>query len=61
MTSQLIPPSPSEAEYQAHVAHEAEIDAAEPFALFGQWLKDASARAPTDANAMALATVDADG
>jgi len=61
MTSSLIPSSPSEAEYQAHTAHEAEIDVAEPFALFSQWLKEATAREPNDANAMALATVDADG
>ena len=61
MTSKLIPPTPSDTEYQAHMAHEAEIDAAEPFALFGQWLKDAAGREPNDPNAMALATVDRDG
>jgi len=33
----------------------------EPFTLFGQWLKDAEASEPNDANAMTLATVDADG
>jgi len=57
----LIPASPSQADYEMHAVHEAEIDAAEPFALFGQWLEDAKAREPNDANAMALATVDADG
>jgi pyridoxamine 5'-phosphate oxidase len=38
-----------------------EIDAVEPFALFADWLRDAEAKEPNDPNAMALATVDADG
>ena len=33
----------------------------EPFALFAEWLAEASASEPNDPNAMALATVDADG
>lgn len=33
----------------------------EPLRLFGRWLEDASASEPADPNAMALATVDADG
>ncbi|SMC91467.1 pyridoxamine 5'-phosphate oxidase [Rhizobium sp. RU36D] len=33
----------------------------EPFALFAQWLKDAEASEINDPNAVALATVDADG
>ena len=33
----------------------------EPFRLFSRWLDDASASEPADPNAMALATVDADG
>jgi pyridoxamine 5'-phosphate oxidase len=33
----------------------------EPFALFAAWLKDAEASEPNDPNAVALATVDADG
>ncbi|HEX7072905.1 MAG TPA: pyridoxamine 5'-phosphate oxidase [Hyphomicrobiaceae bacterium] len=33
----------------------------EPFALFDEWFKDAAAHEPSDPNAMALATVDADG
>jgi pyridoxamine 5'-phosphate oxidase len=62
MTSPLIPTSPSDADYaRAHAAHDAEIDAAEPFALFADWLNDARAKEPNDANAMALATADADG
>jgi pyridoxamine 5'-phosphate oxidase len=35
--------------------------AAEPFRLFAEWFEDARRREPSDANAMALATVDADG
>ena len=34
---------------------------AEPFALFDQWLEDATQSEPNDPNAMSLATVDADG
>ena len=33
----------------------------EPFALFARWLEDATASEPNDPNALALATVDADG
>lgn len=33
----------------------------DPFSLFGAWLEDATATEPNDPNAMALATVDADG
>ncbi len=33
----------------------------EPFLLFAEWMKDAEASEPNDANAMALATVDPDG
>jgi pyridoxamine 5'-phosphate oxidase len=35
--------------------------AAEPFDLFGAWLADATKSEPNDPNALALATVDADG
>jgi pyridoxamine 5'-phosphate oxidase len=34
---------------------------AEPFRLFAEWLAEATRTEPADANAMALATVDADG
>jgi pyridoxamine 5'-phosphate oxidase len=34
---------------------------AEPYALFSQWLDDATATEPNDPNALALATVDGDG
>ena len=33
----------------------------EPFALFARWMADATASEPSDPNAMALSTVDADG
>ena len=33
----------------------------DPFALFGEWLKDAEAKEPNDPNAMTLATVDEEG
>ena len=36
-------------------------EAAEPFALFETWLADAARHEPNDPNAMALATVDAEG
>ncbi len=36
-------------------------EAAEPFALFEQWFAEAGQSEPNDPNAMALATVDADG
>ncbi|ESQ74449.1 pyridoxamine 5'-phosphate oxidase [Asticcacaulis sp. AC402] len=62
MSSPLIPASPSESDYaDAHAAHGAEIDVAEPFVLFADWLKDARAKEPNDPNGMAVATVDDDG
>jgi pyridoxamine 5'-phosphate oxidase len=36
-------------------------EASDPFALFADWLQDAAGSEPNDANAMALATVDATG
>lgn len=57
--SDLIPPSPDYAD--AHAANEVDIDGAEPFDLFGQWLIDARGKEPNDPNAMTVATVDADG
>ena len=36
-------------------------DAAEPFLLFAEWLRDAEAKEPNDPNAMAVATVDETG
>ena len=56
----LIPASPSEADYAAE-ASEPPLAASEPIALFQAWLAEALEREPNDANAMTLATVDADG
>lgn len=59
----LIPPSPGEKDYARTAdANAAEIfDREDPFALFADWLEDAKRKEPNDANAMALATADADG
>jgi pyridoxamine 5'-phosphate oxidase len=60
----LIPPSPSEDDYVRQVT-EAEplplLPEADPFELFGTWLKAATESEPNDGNAMALATVDDNG
>ncbi|MDP3660775.1 pyridoxamine 5'-phosphate oxidase [Phenylobacterium sp.] len=60
----LIPPSPSEDDYVRQVAGAEPAPTLredDPFAVFADWLKDALAHEPNDANAMALATVDPDG
>ena len=59
-----IPPSPSEDDYVRRVAAAeppALLSETDPFALFNAWLTEALAKEPNDANAMALATADADG
>lgn len=59
----LIPATPSEKEYnETAEANAVEIfDRDEPFELFANWLQDAKKKEINDANAMALATADADG
>ncbi|HEY0435892.1 MAG TPA: pyridoxamine 5'-phosphate oxidase [Phenylobacterium sp.] len=60
----LIPPSPSEDDYVAQVAAAEPLpllSESDPFALFNAWLAEALTKEPNDANAMSLATVDADG
>jgi pyridoxamine 5'-phosphate oxidase len=60
----LIPASPSEDDYVAQVTNAeplALLSDADPFALFNEWLREALAKEPNDANAMSLATVDAAG
>jgi pyridoxamine 5'-phosphate oxidase len=60
----VIPPSPSEDDYVRQVATAeppALLSETDPFALFSGWLAEAVAKEPNDANAMSLATVDADG
>jgi pyridoxamine 5'-phosphate oxidase len=60
----LIPASPTEDDYVRQVSAAeppALLSEADPFALFTEWFEDAVRKEPNDANAMALATVDADG
>jgi pyridoxamine 5'-phosphate oxidase len=57
----LIPASPAEADYLKATEGPPISETADPFVLFGDWLHEAQAKEPNDANAMALATVDADG
>jgi len=60
----LIPPSPAEDDYVRQVADAAPgplLVQKDPLALFEEWMHAAVASEPHDANAMALATVDADG
>jgi pyridoxamine 5'-phosphate oxidase len=62
--SDLIPPSPSAADYAAAGPPPDDADffaVEEPFALFADWLKLAREKEPNDPNAMALATVDEAG
>jgi pyridoxamine 5'-phosphate oxidase len=62
--SPVIPFSPSEEDYLRQVAAAeplAPISDRDPIALFTAWLGEATRSEPNDANAMTLATVDADG
>lgn len=64
MTHAVIPPSPSREDYAAQLAANADetiFDREDPIALFVEWLDAARASEPNDPNAMALATVDAEG
>jgi pyridoxamine 5'-phosphate oxidase len=64
MTSnELVPPSPSEYEYKEHPEPDISmIEVADnPLSIFANWFADAKAKEMNDANALALATVDADG
>jgi pyridoxamine 5'-phosphate oxidase len=68
MTAPVIPPSPSREDYARDYAaalaangDETAFDRDDPFGLFSDWLAEALKHEPNDANAMALATVDADG
>ena len=63
-TVPLIPPSPAEDDYVAAVTAAQPLpllDARDPIALFGAWLREAGAAEVNDPSAMTLATVDADG
>lgn len=64
MTQSVIPPSPSREDYAAQLAANADetiFERDDPIALFVEWLDAARASEPNDPNAMALATVDAEG
>jgi pyridoxamine 5'-phosphate oxidase len=64
MRRPAIPASPSEADYLRHVAEAeplAPIGESDPIPLFQSWFAEALKREPHDANAMTLATVDAEG
>lgn len=68
MTNAAIPPSPTREDYARDYAaalaangDETIFERAEPIGLFVDWLTDARAHEPNDANAMALSTVDAAG
>ncbi len=58
---ELIPPSPSEEAYSADEDQGEVFTDDDPVALFSDWLALAKTTEPNDPNAMALATVDADG
>ncbi|QUD87114.1 pyridoxamine 5'-phosphate oxidase [Phenylobacterium montanum] len=59
----LIPPSPSETDYDAtgRAAEPPLPDGADPLALFAEWFEEAKAAEINDPNGMAVATVDDDG
>ncbi len=61
MSSSILPPTPSAADYAVSGDRPLIPDSASPFALFEAWMADARAAEPNDANAMSLATVDAEG
>jgi len=58
---ELIPPSPSEEAYAVDEDQGDVFTHDDPIALFAEWLTLAKKSEPNDANAMALATVDAEG
>jgi pyridoxamine 5'-phosphate oxidase len=57
----LIPASPAEDDYVRDGDPLPPLKEGDPIALFETWLTEALEREPSDANAMTLATVDADG
>jgi len=60
--SELIPPSPSAADYELGDRTEAPMPSvADPVALFAEWLAEADKSEVNDPNAVTVATVDADG
>ena len=61
MSDVLIPTSPVEENEAAAAGGPPLPDGGDPIALFEAWLREALKTEPNDANAMALATVDAAG
>jgi len=61
MADDLIPPTPTEAEYLAGAADAPPLAADDPLGLFAEWLAEARKKEPNDPNAMALATADETG
>lgn len=66
MPKSVIPPSPSQSDYEAGDARSEEISRAmfnsgEPFGLFETWMAEAVREERNDPNAMSLATIDKDG
>lgn len=60
-TAKIIPPTPSPDDYADGADRPLIAQAQDPIALFADWLREANAGEISDANAMTLATVDADG
>jgi pyridoxamine 5'-phosphate oxidase len=62
MSKPNIPATPSAADHDQYGPRDLDwVVAEDPIALFGDWLAKAVEAEPNDANAMSLATVDADG
>jgi pyridoxamine 5'-phosphate oxidase len=61
MSKSVLPPTPTAADYSAELDRPLIPDRDEPIGLLREWLVAARASEPNDANAMSLATVDADG
>lgn len=61
MSSPVIPPSPSAADYAAERDRPLIPETADPIGLFQNWMAEARASELNDSNAMSLATVDAEG
>ncbi len=61
MASSFIPPTPTASDYASNVERALIPDTDDPVGLLRAWMIEARAHEVNDANAMSLATVDADG
>lgn len=61
MSSSVIPPTPSAADYAGEGDRPLVPETGDPISLFQTWMAEARATEPNDSNAMSLATVDAEG